>query len=172
LNKEYTLITNKEITAFWNKWDLIIISWNAVSFFGFPLIPFAYVLKYWFGVKGLWLLNDTVDGDFGDPNELKKAGRLHKSKFLNFWWWWFRNHSWNYICKFKPSSNGGGVYEHRVLIGETYNPVWLKEKGIFHVCYRGEKDGRIECRYSEITDKVEKHFGAGGFRYKLHYKLR
>lgn len=166
------MITDKEITRFWNKWDLIIISWNLVSIFGFIFLPLALILKYKFGVKGIWLLNDTVDGDLGADWWLEERGYKNSSKFVRFIMWWFRNHSWNYINKFVPTSNGSDPFEFRIIFDHRniFHPVWLQDEGAFHVCYRGKEGGPIECRYSKVTKSWIRQFGAGGHRYKLHLK--
>lgn len=169
------MISEKEIQAFWNRWDIIMISWFLVSLFGFPLLPFAYILKYKFGVKGLWLLNDTVDGDFGDPDVLKEYGRSNKSKLSNFIWWWFRNHSWNYISKFNPEWEGGKTKDF-LIIKTTLtreqilnNPFqWCTKKGVHGLHYIAYRiNGKVYCRYSEANAKRERIFGAGGDRFKL-----
>jgi len=125
-------------------------------------------------VKGWWFFNDSIDGDFGSPGELKKKGYQNKSKWFRFIWWWIRNHSWNYIELFIPTSNGSDVFEHRIFFNSRnkFNPEWLNEEGSFLVCYRGKEGGPIECRYSKVTSRWERHFGAGGHRYILHFYKR
>lgn len=170
------MITDKEVKSFWNKWDLIIISWNLISIFGFIFLPLALLLKYQFGVKGIWLLNDTVDGDLGADWWLNERGYRNSSKFIRFIMWWFRNHSWNYINLFKPTSNSAAsqVSEYRVFHDSrgTGNTEWLKEEGFFYICYRCKETGKVYCRYSKITEDWEKQFGAAGDRNKLHIKKR
>ncbi len=169
------VITDKEIQAYWNWYDWFIIRWNCVSFFGFPLLPFAYALKYWFGLKGLWLLNGTVDGDFGNSFELWEAGRKEGRTFGNFWWWWKRNHSWNFNRKFKPEWRDGEVQEFRILLHDmplgAHRFEWCTKAG-FHgknyIAYRIK--GKVECRYSAANDKFEKSMGSGGNEYRLRMK--
>lgn len=170
------LITDKEVKGFWNRFDLIIISWNVVSLIGFVFLPIALLLKYVFKVKGIWLLNDSKDGDFGDPVVLEKYGYTDKPKWFRFLWWWFRNHSWNYIEKFKPTCNSSKsqVSEYRIFHDSrgTGNTEWLQENGLFYICYRCKETNKVYCRYSKVTDKIIKQMGAGGDRYKLHLKPR
>ncbi len=168
-------ITDKEIETYWNRYDWFIIRWNLVSFFGFPFLPFAYILKYKFNVKGLWLLNDTVDGDFGSAKELKKAGRKVERTLSNFIWWWFRNHSRNFVEKFKPEWNGGEVDEFRILVHDiplgAHRFEWCSKDG-FHgknyIAYR--VNGKVECRFSEADNKMQRQMGSGGNEYRFRFK--
>jgi hypothetical protein len=177
------MITDKEIQAYWNWYDWYIIRWNLVSFFGFPLLPFAYILKYKFNVKGLWLLNDTVDGDFGSAKELKKAGRTVGRTLSNFIWWWLRNHSRNFVEKFKPEWSDGEVEDFRVIKSTVFKAgteieqlkkirfVWCTKDGIHGLHYIAYRvNGKVECRYSAANDKFEKSMGSGGNEYRLRIK--
>jgi len=172
------MITDREIQRYWNQYDWFVIKWNCVSFFGFPLLPFAYILKYKFNVKGLWLLNDTVDGDFGSENELEKAGRTADKTLGNFLWWWFRNHSTNYNRKFIPEWNGGKAEEFRIIsLSLTREQIlknrwtWCSKNGIHgHHYIAARINGEIECRFSEATDKMQRQMGSGGNEYRFRFK--
>ncbi len=172
------MITEKDIQDYWASYEWFILKWNMVSFFGFLFIPLAYVLKYWFGVKGLWLLNDTEDGDFGSYNELKNAGRLDKSKWANFWWWWFRNHSWNYNRKYIPNWDNGTA-EFFIIISTSLTKeqieknrwTWCSMNGTHgHHYVAAIIKGKIECRFSEADHKMQRQMGSGGNEYRFRFK--
>lgn len=197
------MITDKEIKSFWNKWDMIIISWNIVSAFyllsivSILLIPFVFIyelnmlllmypmvvpvcflLKYVFGVKGIWFFNDTVDGDFGSEGELRKAGYLDKPKWFRFIWWWFRNHSWNYISRYNPPWNNGQAEEFRIISStvipedEPNHPLrwtWCGKNGVHGFHYIAARiNGEVVCRYSRASKNNQVKIGAGGDRYIFH----
>jgi len=177
------VITDREIKDYWSRYDWFIIKWTLVSFFGFPLLPIAYILKYWFKVKGLWLLNDTVDGDFGSKKELKAAGRKECRTLGNFWWWWFRNHSWNFNRKFIPEWNDGECEEFRIIKSNIFKPgtniedqkkirwAWCSKNGIHgHHYIAARINGKIECRFSEANDKMQRQMGSGGNEYRFRFK--
>src|SRR5690606_29972288 len=136
---------------FWNRFDLIMISWflvsaffvlSVISFFtsivlyilGFDwwiwlyifglIVPINIFLKYGLKVKNLWLFNDTKDGDFGDPYEIKKAGMEDEPKLCQVIWWWLRKHSWKYISKCNPESEGGNTEDFEI-IKTTLTPVQI-----------------------------------------------
>jgi hypothetical protein len=167
-------ITDKEIKAYWRNYDLFIILWNLVSFFGFPFIPLAYILKYWFGIKGLWLLNDTKDGDFGDPKELKKADRKIGKTWGNFWWWWFRNHSFNFNRKYIPNWNAGKAEDFRVIksnISKHNRWTWCSQNGVHGYHYIAARiNGKVECRFSEASPEFQRQMGSGGNEYRFRFK--
>jgi len=149
-----------------------------VSFFGFPFIWLAYILKYKFGVKGLWLLNDTEDGDFGSKKELEAAGRKEGRTWGNFWWWWFRNHSWNFNRKFIPEWNGG-AFDFIMIIASSFtdeqikdNPwIWCNQKDNHGYHYVAAIiNGKLECRFSEANDKMQRQMGSGGNEYRFRFK--
>ncbi len=172
------MITDKEIQGYWNRYDLFIILWNLVSFFGVILIfpiPISYLLKYKFGVKGLWLLNDTKDGDFGDPEELKKAGRKEGRTIGNFIWWWKRNHSWNFNRKFTPEWNGGDVKDFRIIMQilptGSDKFTWCSKDGVHGINYIAYRvNGKVEVRYSRAGENHEKQLGSGGNEYRFKIK--
>ena len=172
------MITKKDLKKYWADYDLFILKWNLVSFFGFIFIPFALILKYIFKIKGIWLLNDTEDGDFGSYNELKKAGRLDKSKWSNFWWWWFRNHSWNFNRKFIPEWNGGKAESFKVISTsltreqiEEDRWTWCSKNDIHgHHYVAAIINGKLECRFSEANDKMQRQMGSGGNEYRFRFK--
>jgi len=172
------MITDKEIQTYWNRYDWFIIKWDYISFFGFPLLPFAYILKYWFNAKGLWLLNDTIDGDFGSKNELKKAGRKEGKTLGNFLWWWFRNHSTNYNRKFIPEWDGGNAEEFTIISTSLTKDqilknrwTWCSKNGMHgHHYIAARINGKIECRFSEATDKMQRQMGSGGNEYRFRFK--
>lgn len=172
------MITDKEIATYWRNYDLFIIRWFCVSFFGFPLLPLAYIGKYYLGGKNIWLLNDTKDGDFGDPAELRKAGRNPGRTFGNFMWWWFRNHSWNYNRKFIPNWNGGQAEDFRIIRTSLTNEqiernrwAWCYQNGWHGYHYIAARiNGKIECRFSEANDKMQRQMGSGGNEYRFRFK--
>ena len=62
------MITEKEITGFWIRFvlreNIYFFVW-AIGFISTAVV-WAFILKHVFKVKWkMWLLNDTVDGDFG-----------------------------------------------------------------------------------------------------------
>lgn len=196
------MITDKEITAFWNRYDVIIISWGCVSFFFiasllpwyylFPwlfgielhwaiwfyylVVPVNFLLKYGLGIKRLWFFNDTADGDFGDPNLLKKYGLENKPKWFRFIWWTSRNITWNYISKFKPEWNNGQAEDFRIIKSTITNDAesplrwtWCDKYNTHGMHYIAARiNGKVVCRYSTAGSKREKQMGAGGDRYILH----
>ena len=172
------MITVEGIQDYWNRYDWFIIRWNIISFFGFPFIWLAYILKYKFGIKGLWLLNDTVDGDFGSKKELEDAGREPGETWSNFWWWWFRNHSWNFNRKFIPQWNGGKAESFKVISTsltreqiEEDRWTWCSKNGIHgHHYIAAIINGKIECRFSEANDKMQRQMGSGGNEYRFRFK--
>ncbi len=173
------MITKTEIVFFYIEWALIKIAHFTISVLGFPFLPIALILKYKFGVKGIWLLNDTKDGDFGDPKELEKSGHTNKPKWFKFIWWWKENHSWNFILLFNPPWYGGEV-EKFLTIKNTLESTdrfdWAnkdeKNYGVNH-CYYGI-DGLVYGRFSYASPTgliKELQLGAAGNRYKLRLKL-
>lgn len=171
------MITDREIKAFWNRWDLIMIRWFLVSAFGLlsTAVIWAFILKHYCGVKTkFWLLNDTVDGDFGAEWWLKEKGWT--PGLWSAFHWWRRNHSWNYICKFAPEWEGGNTQERRIIRSTIDHEkhgffTWCSKDGVHGLHYVAYRiNGKVYCRYSQANKKREKIFGAGGDRYKL--KLR
>ena len=172
------MITDKGVQGYWNRYDWFIILWNLISFFGLPLVPLAYILKYKFGVKGLWLLNDTEDGDFGSKKELEEAGRKGGKTWGNFWWWWFRNHSWNFNRKFIPQWNGGKATFFKIISStltkeqiEEDRWTWCSKNGIHgHHYVPAIINGKLECRFSEANDTMQRQMGSGGNEYRFRFK--
>lgn len=187
------MITDKEIKGFWKFYIWFLIRWNAVSLFAvctvivppilliwgiyWPLVfllffPGALILKYQFGVKGIWVLNDTKDGDFGDPAILKKYGHQNKSKVFKFIWWFSRNHSWNFNRKFKPDWKAGEYVEMMIIEQDLPDGAddftWCEQEGIHgvnYVAYRVYAGGKVMCRYSRADKNGERQYGAGGNEY-------
>ena len=174
------MITDKEITVFWKDYDSHMDRWFLVWFFGFfsGLVIIAHILKHVLKVKTkFWLLNDTVDGDYGADWWLKREGLKH-SLYSAFRWWW-RNRAWNYFILKVPEWNGGQADEFRVLectmkLDDMDQGRWTKASkkhriyGINYYCYR--LNGKVFCNYSEATPKIEKQFGAGGNEYRQWIK--
>jgi len=174
------VITDKEIKAFWNDYDSHMDRWFLVWFFGFfsGAVIIAHILKHVFKVKTkFWLLNDTVDGDYGADWWLKREG-LKPGLWSAFRWWW-RNRAWNYFMLKVPEWNAGQADEFRVIecTIEVYDRIdgrWRKANksagiyGINYYCYR--LNGKVFCNYSEATPKIEKQFGAGGNEYRQWIK--
>jgi len=203
-------ITDEELEEYWERFDIFVLTWNLVSGFfistlvaiplvivlvlsgntwGWYLMPYALVvpiniiLKYVFNVGGLWLFNDTKDGDTGDPEELKKANRLGKSKLSNIIWWWFRNHSWNYNRKFIPEWEDGEYQDFRVISSSLIHEgmldsyidkirwTWCSKDGKHgHHYIAARINGKIECRYSEAGENLQRQMGSGGNEYRFRFK--
>ncbi|AVR43788.1 hypothetical protein C7S20_00040 [Christiangramia fulva] len=200
-------ITDSEIKEYWTWYDKLILKWNLVSFFGFitTAVIWAFILKHVFKVKTkFWLLNDTKDGDWGDPKELAKKRLLLKENApaLFKWfikldgaiWWWLRNHSWNYISRYKPEWNGGSNEGFEIIKNTTpfSNEYIISRKGIFeqkgiytwltkHMKIEGELEvayivnGKLECRYSKVWKDIfgrwhQKQKGSGGQYYRCNRK--
>lgn len=175
--------TKTEEYGAWLELFLIHIARFSLSFFGYPLMPLAILGKYVFGIKEIWLLNDTKDGDFGDfkwkLKTLRKYKRV-KAKWLKniilFILWFFRNHSWNFYRKFIPDHNAGEVHEYEKRINTTGNNVvlqWCTRAGTHgkdYTLFRVFPDGKLFFRWSKANAKKERWFGAGGSEYKMRMK--
>jgi|GEM_PF-5183908 len=140
-------------------------------------IPIAMILKYVFGVKDLWLLNDTVDGDFGDPVEIDKKNYEDKSSEFLFLWWYSRNFNWNLYRKFLPDFRPGAeVFEEDVRINTTNKKdtlLWCKRgelTGKNYTLFRVFEGGKVYFRWSWANHRKEIWFGAGGTEYKFRMK--
>ena len=170
------MITDKEITAFWIRFALREIVYFLVWFSGFisGLVIISHIIKHVFKVKiKFWLLNDTVDGDYGADWWLKREG-LKPGLWSAFRWWW-RNKAWNFYTRTVPEWDAGRVDKFRV-IELTISDIQMyemgrynrfkkanKSKGIYGInyyCY--QLNGKVFCNYSEATPNKEKQFGAGG----------
>jgi len=178
------MITDKEIEDFWKDFTIREDKYFLVWFFGFftGSVIIAHILKHVFKVKTkFWLLNDTVDGDYGADWWLEREG-LKPSLYSAFRWWW-RNKAWNYYIKEVPEWDGGNADEFRVIkltLSEydmtyqgKYNRFTKANKnegvyGINYYCYRLK--GKVFCNYSEATENKEKQFGAGGNEYRQWIK--
>lgn len=173
------MITSKEIATYWKGWTWLMIKWNAISFFGFisTAVIWAFVLKHVFKVKrDFWLLNDTVDGDFGAEWWLKEKGL--KPSLWSAFQWWFRNHSWNYIRKFNPPWNAGQTEEFQVIkntLSKTdpdYGKFTRADKknqiyGTNYIAYR--IDGEVYCQYSHANRLFTFQIGSGGDRQRFKF---
>lgn len=157
-----------EKLAVWMEWFYVKMGHFSAALFGFPLLPFAFLLKYEFGVKGLWLLNDTVDGDFGAEWWLKETGL--KNKFIRAIRWWLRNSVWN--LKLLTAPKWTGEYDVvQVIKNDVSNPLhWITqyERGTNFVYY--EVEGMLYFRFSHSNKLFNVHFGMTGERYS--FKLR
>jgi len=186
------LITDKQVETFWREDTFRNDTWFLVWFFGFisGLVIVAHIFKHVFKVKWkMWLMNDTVDGDYGTDDFIdsvnNKKGwdafmtlfglfKMHKGLYSAFWWWW-RNKAWNFYTRTVPEWDAGRVDKFRVMkltIPDIkmydkgrYNRFKKanKSKGIYGInyyCY--QLNGKVFCNYSEATPNKEKQFGAGG----------
>jgi hypothetical protein len=168
-------ISKTEEYGAWLELFLIHIARLSLSVFGFPLMPFALILKYLFKVKDIWLLNDTKDGDFGNDPNWKHYG---KPKIITFFLWFLRNHSWNFYRKFLPDfRRGGEIFEYRVITNTTSNKtilMWCR-RGIWlgknYTLFRVFEKGKVFFRWSWANKDREAWFGAGGSEYKFRIKL-
>jgi len=147
-------------------------------------VPINILLKYVFGVKNLWLFNDTKDGDFGAEWWLKETGHS-KGLWSAFLWWWI-NHSWNYIRQFIPEWKKGEVDKNSegkdifIAIKDTLNKKtdygrWTRASGkdvIFGTNYIAFKiNGKTYCQYSYANKYFTLQLGGGSeyrFRMKFH----
>ena len=174
------MITDKEITAFWIRFVLREVIYFFVWSIGFisTAVIWAFILKHVFKVKWkIWLLNDTVDGDFGADWWLRREG-LKPGLWSAFRWWW-RNKAWNFYIRSVPKWNAGEVDEFRmikltILDEQMYQYAMYnrftkanKEKeiyGINYYCYK--LNGKVFCNYSKASPSIEMQFGAGGQEYR------
>ena len=163
--------------------------WFLVWLFGFltGAVLVAYLLKHVFKVKWrMWLLNDTVDGDYGADWWLKREGL--KPGVVSAWLWWWRNMAYNYLLLVLPDWNNGEVDDFlqinliipkKQMLDEKgrYNAFTKanKEKGIYginHYCYL--LNGKVYCNYSRTIKflglVIELQFGAGGNEYRFFVK--
>ena len=168
------MITDKEITAFWIRFALREIVYFLVWFSGFisTAVIWAFILKHVFKVKiKFWLLNDTVDGDFGADWWLRREG-LKPGLWSAFRWWW-RNKAWNFYIRSVPEWNGGEVddfwYLKRVDGKFTKANKDKEIYGINYYCYR--LNGKVFCNYSKATPSIEMQFGAGGNEWRNWIKI-
>lgn len=178
------MITDKEITRFWLKFALLHLLWFLVYSIGFfsGLVILCHFLKHQCNVKWkFWLLNDTVDGDYGADWWLEKKG-LKPSLWSAFCWWW-RNKAYNFYLLFAPQWNAGQVDEFRLLKltiddidmynGNRYNRFTkaVKEDAIYGINYYAYRiNGVVYCNYSNATEKRDTQFGAGGNEWRFFIK--
>lgn len=158
---------------YWIRCYLVIITWNLVSLIGFlsGAVIVAHILKHQFGVKGLWLQNDSKDGDFPPQWWLNKYDTGFK--YLNAILWWFRNHSWNFINKFKQPSTSDNViviYPKGMTKKEYADKMeWSHRKGELYgtryIKYIAE--GKYCERFSHANKIFAFQTGSGGDRYKF-----
>ena len=152
----------------------VLVSWFLISFIGFlsGAVIIAHILKHHFGVKGLWLQNDSKDGDFPPQWWLDKYDTGFK--YLNAILWWFRNHSWNYICLFRqpgtPDKKYVNVLESNYNLNKGHYLEWANHReGIYGSNYQAYrvKNGRLCMRYSFANKWFTFQIGSGGDRYKM-----
>jgi len=170
------MITEREITAFWIRFASREIVYFLVWFSGFisTAVIWAFILKHVFKVKiKFWLLNDTVDGDFGAGWWLRREGLTH-GLWSAFRWWW-RNKAWNFYIRSVPEWNAGKVDEFWVIkdtikFSNRTDGRFTKaniDKGIYGINYYCYKlNGKVFCNYSKATPSIEMQFGAGGQEYR------
>jgi len=175
------MITEKEITAFWIRFALREVIYFLVWSIGFisTAVIWAFILKHVFKVKiKFWLLNDTVDGDFGADWWLQREG-LKPGLWSAFRWWW-RNKAWNFYLRSVPEWNAGKVYEfwyikNTIKLYERVDGRFTKANkdkeiyGINYYCYR--LNGKVFCNYSKASPSIEMQFGAGGNEWRMWIKI-
>lgn len=191
------MITDKEIKKAWIEYIIIHIEWVFIYLSGFftGFVIICHFLKHVCKVSfKFWLLNDTVDGDYGtdafirlinskkDFRTLFGLFKLNKGLYSAFLWWW-RNKAWNFYYLRKPYWNGGEVDELLVIEctiakidmmeNDVYNPFTKASRedgilGINHYAYR--LNGKVFVSYSEATEKGEKQFGSGGNEWRCWIK--
>jgi len=196
------MISDTEVDTSWSIYRNHMRMWFLVWFFGFisSAVLWAFILKHAFKVKWkMWLLNDTVDGDFGTDSWIaavnaKKGIKAFRTLFGLFklkrglysaWLWWWRNHAWNYLMLTVPEWEGGSVDEFRQIeLTIPYDQMFDSKGrynrftkasmskeiyGINNYCYR--LNGKVFCNYSEASPRKEKQRGAGGNEWR-HWTKR
>ena len=175
------MITDKEITAFWIRFALREVIYLLVWSIGFisTAVIWAFILKHVFKIKWkMWLLNDTVDGDFGADWWLRREGL--KPGIWSAFRWWFRNKAWNFYRLDVPEWNGGEVDEFWVIkntieFSDRTDGRFTKaniDKGIYGINYYCYKlNGKVFCNYSKASPSIEMQFGAGGQEYRNWIKI-
>lgn len=158
------------IILFWIRFFIIkIVIEGTFLICSIPLVPVAFLLKHKFGINVppfKWMLNDTIDGDYGDPNWLNRMG-LEPGLWSAFRWWW-RNPVWNFKLLFAPKSHAEStiikVFKHEV--GPTPF-MWVRQdlRGTNHLYYI--IDGTLYGRFSYCNDYINIYLGIGGRRHIL-----
>ena len=170
------MITDNEIQTYWIRFALREIVYFLVWVFGFfsGVVIIAHILKHVFKVRmKFWLLNDTVDGDFGADWWLKREG-LKPSLWSAFRWWW-RNKAWNFYRLNVPEWNAGKADEFWCIKNTIkFDGKWIKankDKGIYGINYYCYKlNGKVFCNYSKASPSIEMQFGAGGNEWRMWIK--
>ena len=171
------MITDKEKRLFWIGFALREVIYFLVWSIGFisTAVVWAFILKHVFKVeRKMWLLNDTVDGDFGADWWLQREG-LKPGLWSAFRWWW-RNKAWNFYIRSVPEWNAGKVDEFWCIKNTIrFDGKWIKankSKGIYGINYYCYKlNGKVFCNYSKASQSIEMQFGAGGNEYRNWIKI-
>lgn len=164
---------------------LVLLSWFLISLIGFlsGAVIIAHILKHKFGVKGLWLQNDTEDGDFGADWWIRKVNNTRNR--VNLWglitvkkglWsafcWWFRNHSWNFIELFSQPNTADRekviVHYANYNLNRGHYLKWAHHKeGVYGWNFIKYTAEGIYCiRFSYANSWFTFQIGSGGDRYK------
>lgn len=170
------LIPFREKLWAWSEFICVKIGHFITAVLGFPFLPIAFALKYWFGVKNIWLLNDTKDGDFGDPEwKLRKLRKFPiKSRLIRKLYllilWYLRNSLWNLKLLTAPKWDVDDyqiVYTVKNEVGHPMTWVTQEDRGTNFVWFRSH--GLLFFRYSS-SGKFNIQAGAAGERY--NFKIR
>lgn len=152
-----------------------------VWFIGFftGLVILCHFLKHVCNVKmKFWLLNDTVDGDYGEEEWLEDKG-YEPGLWSAFCWWW-RNKAWNFLNRTKPAFKSGEADEFDTVINTI--PKYQRRDGRWTKANKKHKiygknyfyfrlKGRVYFNCSSATKNVEKQFGAGGNEWRCWMKF-
>lgn len=173
------IITRKEKIGALARYCWLIFLWFLVWFFGFisGSVIVAHYLKHVLDVKmKFWLLNDTVDGDYGEEEWLDNKG-YEPGLWSAFCWWW-RNKAWNFLNRTKPHWAGGKADSFRTVkntIVKLVDGRWTKANkkhkiyGLNFFFFRLK--GKVFFNFSYANKFIEVQFGAGGNEWRCWVKF-
>lgn len=158
---------------FWTKFFAVqVFLFFPVGMLSVILYPISYFFRYVLKLDLFYyLLNSTVDGDFGDDNWRQKHN-LEKG-FWTGWRWTLRNSAWNFKGLFRPKWRAGET-EAFETIKNTFDNKWQwasksgRQYGLNHCYYI--VDGTTYGRFSFADRYSEIQLGAGGDGYKFKLK--
>lgn len=162
----------------WLKWAGVKLLHFFVAVFGFPLLLFAFLLKYGFDVKGLWLLNDTKDGDFGGfqwkLQKLRKfpiKNRLIIKIYLAVLWY-LRNSVWNLKNLTAPKWTAEYTII-KIVKNEVGNPWrWVNQADRGTNFIYKEVAGQLQFMYSHSNDVFNCQFGMISRKENARYNFK
>lgn len=179
------MITTQERRVFWIRYWKIILNWTSLSMLAFfsTAVIWAHILKHVFKVKiKFWILNYTVDGDYGADWWLEEKGYKKRNLWTAFLWWW-RNHSWEWISFFNPpwkagevdrDEKGNDIFETIKSTITTYkngrfSRASKNNKGVHAIAYK--INGEVFCQYSKANWLYTIQIGTGGSEWRFRAKL-